>query len=190
MHFKKICTGHREIQFSSVQSLSHVRLFATPWKAARQASLSITNSRSSLRLAFIKSVMPSSHLILGRPLLRVPWIRRQILNRWTIREVPVEIFHLAGLKLYILNNNCPFPPPPSSWQTILLSEAIFLGCQWPLKRKNLACFSVFILLGLLPHSTLMKKLFFLTPFVSQFSFHFFVCVSRSGMSDSSWPYGL
>ena len=58
--------------FSSVQSLSHVRLFATPWIAARQASLSITNSQSSLRLASIKSVMPSSHLILGRPLLLLP----------------------------------------------------------------------------------------------------------------------
>ena len=57
------------VRFGSVQSLSHVRLFANPWIAARQASLSITNSRSSLRVASIKSVMPSSHLILGRPLL-------------------------------------------------------------------------------------------------------------------------
>ena len=56
-------------QFSSVQSLSRVRLFATPWIAARQASLSITNSRSSLGLTSIESVMPSSHLILCRPLL-------------------------------------------------------------------------------------------------------------------------
>ena len=56
-------------QFSSVQSLSRVRLFATPWIAVRQASLSITNSRSSLKLMSIKSVMPSSHLILCRPLL-------------------------------------------------------------------------------------------------------------------------
>ena len=53
---------------SSVQSFSHVQLFTTPWIAARQASLSITNSQSSLRLMSIKSVMPSSHLILCRPL--------------------------------------------------------------------------------------------------------------------------
>ena len=59
-------------QFSSVQSLSRVRLFATPWIAARQASLSITNSRSSLGLTSIESVMPSSHLILCRPLLLLP----------------------------------------------------------------------------------------------------------------------
>ena len=59
-------------QFSSVQSLSHVRLFATPRIAARQASLSITNSQSLLKLMSIKSVMPSSHLILCRPLLLLP----------------------------------------------------------------------------------------------------------------------
>ena len=59
-------------QFSSVQSLSHVRLFATPWIAACQASLSISNSWGSLRLTSIKSVMPSSHLILCRPLLLLP----------------------------------------------------------------------------------------------------------------------
>ena len=57
---------------SSVQSLSRVWLFATPWITAQQASLSITNSQSSLRLTSIKSVMPSSHLILCRPLLLLP----------------------------------------------------------------------------------------------------------------------
>jgi len=56
----------------SDQSLSRVRLFATPWIAAHQASLSITNSQSSLRLPSIESVMPSSHLILCRPLLLLP----------------------------------------------------------------------------------------------------------------------
>ena len=60
------------VQFSSVQSLSCVQLFATPWIAARQASLSIINSRSSLRLTSIESVMPSSHLILCCPLLLLP----------------------------------------------------------------------------------------------------------------------
>ena len=59
-------------QIRSDQSLSHVRLFGTPWIAARQASLSITNSRSSLRLTSIESVMPSSHLILCLPLLLLP----------------------------------------------------------------------------------------------------------------------
>ena len=66
---------------SSVQSLSHVRLFVTPWSAARQASLSITNSQThvklkliSLKLMSIELVMPSNHLILCRPLFLPPWI--------------------------------------------------------------------------------------------------------------------
>ena len=61
--------GLDSVQFSSVQSLSRVQLFVTPWISARQASLTITNSQSSLRLTSIESVMPSSHLILCRPLL-------------------------------------------------------------------------------------------------------------------------
>ena len=61
-----------QIQFSSVHLLSHVRLFATPWTAARQASLSITNSRSLLKLMSIESVMASNHLILCHPLLLLP----------------------------------------------------------------------------------------------------------------------
>ena len=63
-----------KIQFSSVQSLSHVWLFATPWTAAHQATLSITNSRSLFKLMSIESVMPSNHLILCRPLLLPLWI--------------------------------------------------------------------------------------------------------------------
>ena len=64
--------------FSSVQSLSHVWLFVTPWIPARQASLSITNSRSSPKLTSIESVIPSSHLILCRPLLLLPPITPSI----------------------------------------------------------------------------------------------------------------
>ena len=56
-------------QFSLIQLLNHVRLFVTPWTAAHQASLSITNSWSLLKLMSTKSVMPSNHLILCRPLL-------------------------------------------------------------------------------------------------------------------------
>ena len=74
--------------FSSVQSLSRVRLFATPWIAARQVSLSITNSRSSPKLMCIESVMPSSHLILCRPLLllsQIPPSIRVFSNESTLR---------------------------------------------------------------------------------------------------------
>ena len=62
----------RGIQFSSVQSLSHVRLFVTPWIAALQASLSITNSWNSLKLTSIELVMPPSHLVFCCPLLLLP----------------------------------------------------------------------------------------------------------------------
>ena len=67
-----------DLKISSVQSLSHVQLFATPWTAARQASLSITNSQSSLKLMSIESVMPSNHLILCHLLLLLPSIFHRI----------------------------------------------------------------------------------------------------------------
>ena len=70
LNFSQLCLH----QFSSVQSLSHVRCFATPWTAARQASLSITNSWSLLKLISVELVMPSNHLILYCPLLLLPLI--------------------------------------------------------------------------------------------------------------------
>ena len=76
------------VQFNSVQLLSHVWLFATPWIAARQASLSITISRSSHRVLSIELVMPSSHLILCRPLLLlspIPSRIRVFSNESTLR---------------------------------------------------------------------------------------------------------
>ena len=64
----------KSFKFSSLQSLSHVWLFMTPWTAARQPSLSITNSQSLLKLMSTESVMPSNHVILCRPLLLLPSI--------------------------------------------------------------------------------------------------------------------
>ena len=112
-------TSSEWLQFSSVQSLSCVRLFATPWIAACQASLSITNTRSSLRLTSIESVMPSSHLILCCPLLLLPPIppsTRVFSNESTLRvrwpkygsfsfsiipskEIPGLIFRMDSLDL-------------------------------------------------------------------------------------------
>ena len=82
--------GDWRAQFCSVQSLSCVQLFATPWTAAHQATLSITNSWSLLKLMSIESVMPSNHLILCRPLLLPPSIfpsirvfsNESVLIRW------------------------------------------------------------------------------------------------------------
>ena len=69
MEWEKILANPISVQFSSVQSLSHVQLFAIPWTAALQASLSFTSSWSLLKLMSIESVMSSNHLILCRPLL-------------------------------------------------------------------------------------------------------------------------
>ena len=66
------CRSWSWLQYSSVLSLSHVWLFVTPWTAACQASLSITTSRSFLKLMFIESVMPSNRVIFCRPLLLLP----------------------------------------------------------------------------------------------------------------------
>ena len=81
-------TDLHELFVYSVQSLSHVRLFATPWIAARQASLSITNSWSSLKIMSIESVMPSRHLILWHLLLlllTIPPSIRVFSNESTLR---------------------------------------------------------------------------------------------------------
>ena len=73
-HITALLSVFLGIQFSSVQSLSHVWLFATPWTTAHQASLSVTNSQSLPKLKSIESVMPSNHFILCRPLLLLPSI--------------------------------------------------------------------------------------------------------------------
>ena len=77
-------------QFSSFQSLSRVWLFVTPWTAARQASLSITNSQSLFKIMSIESVMPSNHLILCRPLFLLPSIFP------SIRVFPLNHFFTSG----------------------------------------------------------------------------------------------
>ena len=101
-------------QFSSVsvQSLSRVQLFATPWIAAWQAFLSITNSWSSLRLTSIESVMPSSHLILCRPLLLLPPIPpsiRVFSKESTLRKRWPKYWSLASASVLPMNTQdwCP-----------------------------------------------------------------------------------
>ena len=155
----KTCSTLLIIQFSSVQSLSRVQLFATPWIAARQASLSITNSRSSPRLTSIDSVMPSSHLILCRPLLLLPPIPptiRVFSNESTLhmrwpkywsfsfsiipsKEIPgvisfrmhwLDLFEVQGTLKSLLQHH-------SSKASILRRSAFFtvqLSCTWPLEK--------------------------------------------------------
>ena len=89
-------------QFSSVQSLSRVRLFETPWIAARQASLSITNSRNLLRLMSVESEIPSSHLILSCPLLHL-FLRVRVLNAGgRFQGVVVLRLHLSSAGVVVV----------------------------------------------------------------------------------------
>ena len=142
---------HQSAQFSSVQSFSRVWLFVTPWIAACQASLSITSSRSSLRLTSNESVMPSSHLILCRPLLLLPPIPpsiRVFSNESTLhmrwpkywsfsfsiipsREIPglisfrmdwLDLLHSKGLSRVFSNTySSPFRGDSSSGKPVLTS---------------------------------------------------------------------
>ena len=100
-------------QFNSVQSLSHVWLFATPWISAHQASLSITNSRSSLKLMSTESVMPSSHLILCRPLLLLPPIPP------SIRVFPMShLFASGGQSIGVSASASVLPMNTQDWSPL------------------------------------------------------------------------
>ena len=95
------------VQFSSVQSLSHVWLFGTPWTAARQASLSITNSQSLLKLMSIESVMPSNHLILCCPLLLPPSIFTSIrvFSSESVLHIMAVLNCCKGFWVLVLNHS-------------------------------------------------------------------------------------
>ena len=148
---------------SSVQSLSHVRLFVTPWIAACQASLSITNSQSLLKLMSIESVMPSSHLILCRPLLLLPPIPPSIRlfskesalhMRWPkywsfsfsispSNDHPGLIFRMTWLDLLVVRGTLKsLPQHHSSKASILLHSASSQSNShihtWPLPHNNLS----------------------------------------------------
>ena len=100
-------------QFSSVQSLSRVQLFATPWIATRQASLTLTSSRSWLKLMSIESVMPSSHLILCRTLLLLPPIPP------STRVFPINQFFMwSGQSIGLSASASVFPKNTQDWSPV------------------------------------------------------------------------
>ena len=100
-------------QFSSVQSLSRVQLFATPWIATRQASLTLTSSRSLLKLMSIESVMPSSHLILCCPLLLLPPIPP------STRVFPINQFFMwSGQSIGLSASASVFPKNTQGWSPL------------------------------------------------------------------------
>ena len=124
----------QESKFSSAQSLSHVRLFASPWTAARQASQSITNSRGLLKLMPIESVMPYNHLILCRPLLLMLSIF--LINRVFTNE---SVLPIRGLKYW----NFSFSISPSNEHPGLISfrmdQLDLLAVQGTLKSLLQIC---------------------------------------------------
>ena len=133
------------LSFSSVQSLSCVRLFATPWIAACQASLSITSSQSLLKLMSIESVMPSSHLILCHPLLLLLPIPPSI-NPSKIISDSLQPWGLQHARLPCPSvsprdgsNSCPL----SRWCHLIISSSVIpfsfvfnLSQHWDLSNKS------------------------------------------------------
>ena len=109
------------IQFSSFQSLSHVWLFATPWTTARQASLSITNSRNPPKPMSIESVMPSSHFILCSPLLLLPPILPSI--RIFSMSQP---FTWGGQSIGVSTSTSVLPMNTQDWSPLGWTGWIFL----------------------------------------------------------------
>ena len=99
--------------FSSVQSLSRVRLFVTPWTAAHQASLSVTHSQSLLKLMFTESVMPSNHFILCRSLLLPPSISPSI--RVFSNE---SVLHIRGQSIRVSASASVLPMSIQDWSPL------------------------------------------------------------------------
>ena len=115
-------------QFSSVQSLIRVQLFATPWTAACQASLSITNSQSLLKLMSTESVMPSNHLILCHPLLLPPSIFPRI--RVFSNE---SVLHIRWSKYWSFSFNISPSSEYSGLISFMMDWLDLLAVQWILK---------------------------------------------------------
>ena len=111
------CACRETPQLSSVQLLSHVRLFAAPWTAARQASLSITSSRSPLKLMSIEWVMPSSHLILCCPLLLPPSIfpSIRVFSNESVLRIRWPKYYSASASVLPLNIQDWFPLGWTGW---------------------------------------------------------------------------
>ena len=139
-----INTENSSVQFSSVQSLSCLWLFATPWIAARQASLSVTNSQSSPKLMSIESVMLSSHFILCCPLLLLPPIPPSIRvfsnestlcmrwpKYWSFKEHPgLTAFRMDWLDLLAVQGTLKSLLQHHSSNTSILRHSAFFTVQF------------------------------------------------------------
>ena len=150
IHITKCCTTINS--FSSVQSLNHVWLFAAPWTAACQASLSITNSLSLLKLTSIESVTPSKHLILCRPLLLLPSIFPSI--RVFSKE---SVLHISWPKYWSFSFRSFPPKNTQDWSPLEWTDWISL------QSKGLS--------GVFSNTTVQKQQLFGTQLPSQSNSH-------------------
>ena len=125
--------------FSSVQSLSHVQLFVTPWITARQASQSITISQSSLRLTSIELVMPSSHLILCRPLFLLPPAGIRVFSN-------ESTLHMRWPKYWSFSFSISLSMNTQDWSPLGLTGWISLPQQHSSKASILRCSAFFTVL--------------------------------------------
>ena len=146
------------VQFSSLQLFSHAQLFVTPWTAAHQASLSVTNSQSLFKLMSIKLVMPSNHFILCRPLLLLPSIfpsSRVFANDSVLRNQVAKVleFQLQHHSLQrnpradlLQNGLVRFSPDTKSATTLILdfsTSRILRNKCLPLKASQSVAFFFF-----------------------------------------------
>ena len=122
-----------------VQLLSHVQLFVTPWITACQASLSITNTWSSLKLTFIESVMPSSHLILCRPLLLLPsiFLSIRVFSSESALHIRLQrIGAAASPSVFSMNIQCWFPLGLTSLISLQSKELSRIFTSTPVEKHQ------------------------------------------------------
>ena len=143
------------IQFSSVQLLSHVRLFATPWSAAHQASLPITNSQSLPKPMSIESVMPSNHLILCCPLLLLPSIFPSI----RVFQMS-QLFAWGGQSIGVSASASVLPINTQDWLNLLVVQGTLKSLlqHHSSKASILQCSAFFIVQLLHPYMTTGKTI--------------------------------
>ena len=148
--------------FSSVQSLSRVRLFATPWTAACQASLSITNSWSLLKLMSIESVMPSNHLILCRPLLLPPSIfpRIRIFSNELILHIKWPKYWNFSFSIHLSNEYSGLISFRMDWFDLLAVQGTLKSlCQHHSSKASVLWHSAFFIVQLShPYTTTGKTI--------------------------------
>ena len=151
-----------KVQFISVQSLSHVQLFATPWAATHQASLSFTISRSLLKFMSFKSVMPSNHLNLCHPLLLLPSIfpSLRVFSNELVLHIRWPKYWNFSFNISLLNEYSGLTSFRMDWLDLLAVQGTLKGLlQYHSSKASILWHSVFFIVQLShPHMTTGKTI--------------------------------